>query len=86
VSIHGDAWCGQGLPDAPAEMSTQNLLNISKIVNYPRIRPWRPTDYEMLRLINCLDNRLTDGGEVVRLAHRLHSTPYKHRLYFSLWY
>jgi hypothetical protein len=37
--------------------------------------------YEMLRLPHCLDNRLTDGGKVVSLTHRPHSTPQKH--YFS---
>jgi hypothetical protein len=33
---------------------------------------------EMLRIPRCLDNRFTDGAEVVRLTHRPHSTPQKH--------
>jgi hypothetical protein len=32
----------------------------------------------MLRIPHCLDNRLTDGGEVVSLTHRPRSTPHKH--------
>jgi hypothetical protein len=32
----------------------------------------------MLRIPHCLDNRLTDGGEVVRLTRRPRSTPQKH--------
>jgi hypothetical protein len=35
----------------------------------------------MLRILHCLDNRLTDGGKVVSLTHRQRSTPRKH--YFS---
>jgi hypothetical protein len=35
----------------------------------------------MLRIPHCLDNRLTDGGDVVNLTYRPHSTPRKH--YFS---
>jgi hypothetical protein len=35
----------------------------------------------MLRIPHCLDNRLTDGGKVIGLTHRLSSTPQKH--YFS---
>jgi hypothetical protein len=33
---------------------------------------------EMLRIPHCLDSRLIDGGKVVRLTHRLRSTPQKH--------
>jgi hypothetical protein len=39
---------------------------------------------EMLRISHCLDNRHTDGGEVVSLTHRPRSTPRKH-IYFYLW-
>jgi hypothetical protein len=35
---------------------------------------------EMLRIPRCLDNRLTDGGEVVSPSHRPRSTPQKHFL------
>jgi hypothetical protein len=35
-------------------------------------------DCEMLRILHCLDNRLADGGKVVRPAHRPHFTPQKH--------
>jgi hypothetical protein len=35
----------------------------------------------MLRIPNCLDNRITDGGKVVSSTHRPRSTPQKH--YFS---
>jgi hypothetical protein len=33
---------------------------------------------EMLRIPHYLDNRLTDGGKVVRPTHQLLSTPQKH--------
>jgi hypothetical protein len=32
----------------------------------------------MLRILHCLDNRLTDGDEVVNLARRQRSAPQKH--------
>jgi hypothetical protein len=32
----------------------------------------------MLRIPNCLDNRITDGGKVVSFTHRPRSTPQKH--------
>jgi hypothetical protein len=32
----------------------------------------------MLRIPQCLDNRLTDGGKVVSPTHPSHSTPQKH--------
>jgi hypothetical protein len=32
----------------------------------------------MWRFPHCLENRLTDGGEVVTLTRRLRSTPQKH--------
>jgi hypothetical protein len=32
----------------------------------------------MLRILHCLDNRLTDGGEIVSPTHRPRSTPQKH--------
>jgi hypothetical protein len=35
----------------------------------------------MLRITQCLDNRLTDGGKVVSPTHRPSFTPHKH--YFS---
>jgi hypothetical protein len=35
----------------------------------------------MIRIPLCLDDRLTDGGEVVSLTHGPHFTPQKH--YFS---
>jgi hypothetical protein len=35
----------------------------------------------MLRISHCLDNQLTDGGEVVSPTHRPRSIPHKH--YFS---
>jgi hypothetical protein len=34
-----------------------------------------------LRILHCLDNRLTDGGKVVSFTHWSRSTPQKH--YFS---
>jgi hypothetical protein len=37
----------------------------------------------MLKIPHCLDNRLTDGGEVVSLTHRSRSTPHKD-VYLSL--
>jgi hypothetical protein len=39
-----------------------------------------PQGCEMLRIPHCLDNPLTDGGEVLILTHRLRSTPQKHFL------
>jgi hypothetical protein len=36
---------------------------------------------EMLRIPQCLDNRLTDGGEVVSLTPQLHSTLHKYFLF-----
>jgi hypothetical protein len=33
-------------------------------------RPWRSIGCEKLRLTHFLDNRLTDGGEVVSLTRR----------------
>jgi hypothetical protein len=38
----------------------------------------------MLRIPHCLDNRLTDGGEVVNLTHRQWFTPQKHYLCIQL--
>jgi hypothetical protein len=35
----------------------------------------------MWRIPHCRDSKLTDGGRVVNLTHRLHSTPQKY--YFS---
>jgi hypothetical protein len=35
----------------------------------------------MLRILHCLNSRLTDGGKVVSPTHRPRSTPQKH--YFS---
>jgi hypothetical protein len=31
----------------------------------------------MLKILHCLDTRLTDGGKVVRARHRPHSAPKK---------
>jgi hypothetical protein len=39
---------------------------------------------EMLRIPQCVHNRLTDGGEVVSLEHRPHSTPQTYFLLLSL--
>jgi hypothetical protein len=39
---------------------------------------------EMLRMPHCLDNRLTDGGEVVGTTNRPRSTPQKHKLSVSV--
>jgi hypothetical protein len=47
--------------------------------NYPCNRPWRPTGCETTRLPHFLDNRLTDGGEVVSLTRR---PPFTHRMIF----
>jgi hypothetical protein len=33
---------------------------------------------EILRIPQCLDNRLTDGGKFVSLTHQPHFTPQKH--------
>jgi hypothetical protein len=38
-------------------------------------------DCEMSKILQVLDNRLTDGGKVVSLTHRLRSTSQKY--YFS---
>jgi hypothetical protein len=37
----------------------------------------------MLRIPHCLDNRLTDGGKVVRPTHPPNFTPQKH-YYFNV--
>jgi hypothetical protein len=37
----------------------------------------------MLRMSHCLDNRLTDGGKIVRPTHRPRSTSPKHYFYVS---
>jgi hypothetical protein len=34
----------------------------------------------MLKISHWLDNRLSDGGEIVSLTHQLHSTPQKYFL------
>jgi hypothetical protein len=39
-------------------------------------------DCEMLRILHCVDDRLTDGGKVVSPTYRPLSTPQKH--YFLL--
>jgi hypothetical protein len=36
----------------------------------------------MLRIPHCLDNRLTDGGKVVSLTHRPHSTAQIHYYFY----
>jgi hypothetical protein len=38
----------------------------------------------MLKILHCLDNRLTDGGKVVSLTHRLRSALQKH-YYFNVF-
>jgi hypothetical protein len=38
---------------------------------------------DMLRIPNCLDSRLTDGGETVSPTHWPHSTPQKHFFFSS---
>jgi hypothetical protein len=44
-------------------------------------KPWRPIGLsEMLWIRHRLDSLLTDGGKVVSLKHRPHSTPSKHNL------
>jgi hypothetical protein len=37
----------------------------------------------MLRIPHCLDNRLTDGGKVVRPMYRQHFTPQKHYYFYA---
>jgi hypothetical protein len=39
-----------------------------------------PQSCEVVRIPNCLDNRITEGGEVVGLAHRPGSIPQKYLL------
>jgi hypothetical protein len=41
---------------------------------------------DILRTPHCLDNRFTDGGEVVSLMHQPHSTLQKLFLIFCPWY
>jgi hypothetical protein len=53
------------------------VLSYSIKKSYPSNRPC----CEALRIPLCLDNLLTDGGEVLSPTHRPHSTPQKH--YFS---
>jgi hypothetical protein len=40
---------------------------------------------EMLKIPHCLDNRLTDGGNVVRPTQRPRSIP-PETLFFCFWY
>jgi hypothetical protein len=37
---------------------------------------------DMLRIPHCLDNRLTDGGNVVSPTHPPHFTPQKHYYFY----
>jgi hypothetical protein len=50
----------------------------SKHKAFPVTGRWGLQGCEMLRIQHCVDNRLTDGGEVVTLMHRKRSTPQKH--------
>jgi hypothetical protein len=52
----------------------RNATDCYKLKRYPCNRPWRPIG---LRDVEFLDNRLTDGGEVVSLTPRLPFTPRK---------
>jgi hypothetical protein len=36
----------------------------------------------MLRIPQCLDNQLTDGGKIVSTTHRPRSTPQKHYYFY----
>jgi hypothetical protein len=51
-------------------------IHMTKAKHYPRNRPWKRID-EMLKIAHCLDNRLTDGGNVVSPMHRPRYTPQK---------
>jgi hypothetical protein len=57
----------------------QKLQHSSSVfLNYPCNRPWRSVGlWDVEAPIFCLDNRLTDGGEVVSLTHRLPFTTRK---------
>jgi hypothetical protein len=39
----------------------------------------------MLRISQCLDNQLIDGGMVVSPMHRPHLSPQKHYFFFSMF-
>jgi hypothetical protein len=41
------------------------------------------TSCEMLRILHCVDNRLTDGGEAVSLKPQKRSTTQNHHSFFS---
>jgi hypothetical protein len=43
-----------------------------------------PKECDLLRILHCLDNLLTDGNEVVNFTHRPCSTILKHFLFLSL--
>jgi hypothetical protein len=47
----------------------------------PLSDPGGPQGCEMLRILYCLDSRLTDGGGVVRLMHRPRFTPQAYSWY-----
>jgi hypothetical protein len=66
-----DCPTAQGISIQEYSYYTNNRLNtiILKV---------RPVGCDMLRIPHCLDNRLTEGGEVVSLMCRLHPAPQKH--------
>jgi hypothetical protein len=51
---------------------------------FPVMDHGRPQSYEMSRLPNILDIRLTDGGEVVSFMHWLSLTPQEGSWYSHL--
>jgi hypothetical protein len=48
---------------------------LKKKKSYPCIRPWSPYGWDTSRIPHFLDNRLTNGGEVVNLKRRPRFTP-----------
>jgi hypothetical protein len=53
------------------------LLHNHSLKAIPVIGCEGPQGWDMLRFLHCLDNRLTDGSEVVSIMQQMRFTPQK---------
>jgi hypothetical protein len=63
------------------EMTPGHCTPGKKSIAVPVTDPGGPQGCELLKILHCLDSRLTDGGEVVILARRPRFTPQEYSWY-----
>jgi hypothetical protein len=62
--------------------SSAQLDRVSQFISYPRNMPWSPIGLWDVKDPSLLDNRLTDGGKIVRPTHPPHFAPQKHYYFY----